>query len=455
MDLKSVRILNLEWNSGRSRDNTIIFLICNYLRMFGIKIEHHSIYDGLWCINKHLPDLFLIANSVGATENTRAMEYAKSRGILGVTLISEGNFQGDENKLSEMIWGWNKKKRLQEDIQMHWSSRTQLITLKMHPELEGRVKVSGGVGFDHCVISRESTEESALRKLVNASGFKRVVGIGCWDFGCAYPEDPRYGLFKSLYSEQTLERYRKDGLKFNEILEQTIRIHKDILFVIKVHPGEMLGDKASGIEGVRELSNVIVTKDEHSIRDCIAVSDVWVVYESTSALEAWLLGKQTCLLNPSGRDFVRETYISDGSPDLSTVDELSSAIEAYYESEQLPGFAVRQTQRDIAIKEIIEYADGLNHVRAGNMILDLLVENEKVSQHNQERFSDCLARLKMKIKWLIYPFYGKYKKNYNYMSDRTKYIPDEVEKYSRILKNEQMRFYARLNMSLEELRAIR
>ena len=43
--------------------------------------------------------------------------------------------------------------------------------------------------------------------------------------------------------------------------------------------------------------------------ESISLSDLWITYESTTALEAWLLGVPTCLLNPSGTDFnFREGY---------------------------------------------------------------------------------------------------------------------------------------------------
>ena len=324
----------------------------------------------------------------------------------------------------------------------------------MHPELRDRIKVSGGVGFDYCVISRGSLDSSTLYNRVDELGFERVIGVGCWDFGCAYPEDPRYGLFASLYPESVLERYRKDGINFNAALEQVVKQYPEILFILKVHPGEMLGDKASGIVGIRGLQNVLVVKDEYSIRDCIAASDFWMVYESTSALEAWLLGKQTCMLNPSGRDFVRESYISEGSPDFMTANEVDAAIRAFYESGKLPGFEERQKQRDIAVKEIIEHDDGLNHVRAGNMILDLLEESTKNLKYKRERFNDRIERWKMRLKWLIYPYYGKFKTNYNHMVDRKKYNQLELHEFSSMLKIEQLRFYQENGLTLNNLRRI-
>lgn len=43
---------------------------------------------------------------------------------------------------------------------------------------------------------------------------------------------------------------------------------------------------------VREYPNVITLQTEENIYDLINVSDLWITFDSTTALEAWLLGKR-------------------------------------------------------------------------------------------------------------------------------------------------------------------
>ena len=90
--MKSIDVVNLEWSTSPSRDRVMATLVCNYLRLHGIFVEESSVYDGYHALNKHRPKLFFITNSVGAQENHELMRYAKARGGLGLSLISEGIF---------------------------------------------------------------------------------------------------------------------------------------------------------------------------------------------------------------------------------------------------------------------------------------------------------------------------------------------------------------------------
>ena len=104
----------------------------------------------------------------------------------------------------------------------------------------------------------------------------------------------------------------------------------------KEHPGNTRGLFESGIAGAEKFPNVLILKKE-SIVDCIAVSDFWITYESTTVIEAWLLGKQTCLLNPTGIDFPRAN-VYKGSPNYPDVPTLQAAIDSFYSTHELPSF---------------------------------------------------------------------------------------------------------------------
>lgn len=165
-----VDVISLEWTTTPMRDRVSATLVCNYLRLQGLTVREASIWDGFQAICEARPRLLFLTNTVGAVENLELMRYAKRRNMLGASLVSEGNLQGDAAYQSEMIWGWNKEKQLHEDINMQWSEFSRESTLALHPELAGRVKVSGGVGFDNYKIADAGHVKDAILSKYQRAG---------------------------------------------------------------------------------------------------------------------------------------------------------------------------------------------------------------------------------------------------------------------------------------------
>lgn len=451
--MRSIDVLNLEWTSTSSRDRVMATLVCNYLRIQGLRVKERSVFDGYHALNELKPRLFFITNTVGAPENLDLMRYAKSRGCLGVSLISEGNFYGGTKFYQEMIWGWNKQKVLVEDLHLQWSERTRAITLQQHPELDDRVRVSGGLGFDNYKISQARPDRAKYLSNWGKNHFEKIIGIGCWDFGCIYPEDSRYPVFGPLYSDVQIQRFRKDGIDFDKILTDVALANPEILFLVKHHPGLLLGHKGAGTIELSKLPNVVIQKNEISILDAISLSDFWLVYESTTAMEAWLLGKQTCLLNPSGRDFPRD-LVNEGSPAYSNSQQLNLAIDNYYESGELPEYSEREANRRRIIQQIIQWDDGLNHVRAGNAILDLLESNSKPTWQS-ETIKQRQGRWKQHVRWVLSPYIYKVRKCYNVWANRKNFVHADLKKLGSDKLQEQLGFYQTKGLTLEQLRQVR
>jgi len=441
---KPLDVLNLEWTSFSSRDRETATLVCNYLRLQGLNVYEATIFDSRRLIEKLHPKIVFISNTVGAPENFNAMKYACSCGAKGVSLISEGNMRPEPEIASQMIWGWNKDRILYEDIHMQWSERSRDITLALHPELRDRVHVSGGVGFDRYKIVPKIPVKSFLEKF-DKKGFDQIIGVGCWDFGQFYPEDQRYASVKSQLSPESIICRRQDGIEFNRILHDIIVDNPNILFLLKEHPGVMLGKKASAIEKLENFSNTLILKNEASISDCLAVSDFWLVYESTTALEAWLFGKQTCLLNPSGPDFPRDEMFR-GSPHYQNTSELQNALDLFYLKNELPGFSEKEIERKVAIKDVIQWDDGLNHVRAGNRILDLLEKMPEKLNSPKHSFLDRVFTVKERLR-----YYGLSRnlKNKNMVFSYYHSNLFSQERYK-----QQMEFYKKLNLDQGDLRNI-
>jgi|GEM_PF-520949 len=448
-----VAVLNLEWASYPCRDRIMATLVCNYLRYQGYSVNEESIFNGYYWINRLRPRVFFITNTIGAKENFEIVKYANGKGLKVISLISEGNFKETKDFVEEFVWGWNKEKIMYEDIHLQWSERTRNLTLKYYPELNSKVRVSGGVGFDIYKILPLPERESFLKKY-GKEKYQKIVGIGCYDFSSYYPHDHRFNIVKKVYSsEAEIIRFRRDRDSFREILSRIIPANPDILFLLKKHPGAPADNFAAGIEGLESLDNVLIIQSQEVIFDCLAVSDFWLVYDSTTALEAWLMDKPTGLINPSGTDFLRDNLYL-GSPNYSTVEELQKAIDEYYRSGNLVGFAEKEPERRKLIKDIVQWDDGLNHVRAGNEIISLL-ENNLTGEYKPEPPDYLVKRLRNRLLWIFSPalkflpkfrFYAERKKNFN-----RKQLRDFQEK----LLKAQIQFYRSRNLSSDKLKKIK
>lgn len=452
--MSKVDVLNLEWVAFPSRDRVMATLVCNYLRIMGYSVHEGSIFDGYSLLNKMKPKIFFICDTRGAYINFELMRYAKRRGIIGASLISEGNFiTSNIEVVDQFIWGWNDGKVLYEDINMQWTERIREVMLARFPELEGHIKVSGGVGFDVYKISSNHMGKKLLLNKYNKRIYDKVIGLGCWDFGVFHTEDPRYSIIRQSYLAEDTKRFIEDQKKFNEFMKDIVSANKDILFLFKEHPGCLGGRKASGIDGLDLLPNVIILKNEESIADCINASDFWLVYESTTALEAWLLGKQTALINPSGTDFVRAN-VYEGSPNYRSTDLLQNAIDAFYISGKLSGFDELNNKRKQIIQDTIQWDDGLNHVRAGNEIISLL-ENSQEIKLRKESFQDRIMRYKQSIAWNLLPYLSHIKRFKVYKERRKNFNEEELARFQKQMMCSQESFYKAKNFDKDELRQIR
>ena len=449
----NIDVLNLEAKSSSSRDRQIVTLVCNYLRYMGYNVTEGYFFNGYHLINKYKPKVLFIANSIGSPINFRLMKYAYYKRILGVSLISEGNFTDGEKSITQFLWGFNKDKILYENIHMQWSERTRSMSLKYFPELKDKIKVSGGTGFDVYKISKNQNKLYFLEKY-NKRKYTKIISIGCWDFGSFYPDDPRYSFNKTKYSQKQINRFREDGKEFNRILKNIISRNKDILFLLKQHPGTHLGKMASAIEGTEKFSNVLILKNEEAVVDCINISDFWMVYTSTTAIESWLLNKQTCLLNPSGTDFPRDPVFK-GSPNYNSIEELQNAIDLFYKIGKLSRFNEKKKDRRKIIRDVIQWDDGLNHVRAGNEIIDLLEKNNllKIKKFTTNQL---LYRCWLMIKWCFSPYLKFIPRiREHYLKYRISFNNDELAQFQRKRMKEQIAFYKKNGLTKSDLRKIK
>jgi surface carbohydrate biosynthesis protein len=444
---KNVDVLNLEWTSTPSRDRQAATLVCNYIRYQGYSVSEKSIFKRYGSFLSTTPRLFFITNTIGAPENLEAMRFAKASGIKGLSLFSEGNFRPGDDFICGFQWGWNNEHVLAEDVTLYWSKRARDMAVEKYPYLAKRSAVCGGVGFDNYKLMQPVDRESFLKKYGKDS-YKKVIGIGLWDFGFTDPRDSRYENNVKLYDPEQFAFFRKDRDRFNAEVIKLISSQPETLFLLKEHPGVLLGHWASGIEGAEKFNNVIILKSEESIVDCIDVSDLWIVYESTTALEAWLMGKKTALLNPSGTDFKRDDLFRGSVPFLSA-DALSSAIQSFYQTNILVGFDESDSIRKKIIADTIQWDDGLNHVRAGNEIIRLLECETK----------SAFARMHVpfnKLFWeKLYWFVGLFSFAPSFLCEHRRIWNDkQMKKYADEKMQAQISFYQSHGLTKADLRNI-
>jgi len=332
------------------------FLNCEFYHALNIDI--HQIY-------KQKPDIILSANTIGSNLYFEISKIAHEQSIPLFALISEGNFRTDG---SFNIWGFNRDKKFYQEYVCCWSERTAEYLKKEVPEASDKIVVTGGTGFDRYSIYEFMNKEEFLKKY-KKQNFSKIIGYAGWAFGKKDHKRGKEELISYFKGDESkliwVEEQRK---KVRDILKDTIENNSDILFILKQHPQENAPERPEPV--INEMSelvhynNVIYLCNEESIHDLISVSDIWTCFESTTALESWLMGKQTIFINPD--PYFNRDSLYKGSALATNYDELQKMIDEFYTSGKIESFysTEKTIVRNQLIKDIIGYGDGMNHIRA-------------------------------------------------------------------------------------------
>jgi surface carbohydrate biosynthesis protein len=345
------------------------FLNCEFFHALNIDI--HEIY-------RLRPDIILQANTIGSNLYFQISKIAHDQNIPVFALISEGNFRTDG---SFDFWGYNRDKVFYQEYVCCWSSRTAEFLRKEVPEAKDKIVVTGGVGFDRYTIYNFLDRDNFLRKY-SSTQFRRVIGYAGWAFGkLDHPRGRNELLFWAKGDERRLTWIEEQRRSVREILRRAIENNPSTLFILKQHPQENSPERSEPVTNeMSELAgykNVLYLSGEESIHDLISVSDIWTCFESTSALESWLMGKQTIFINPD-KEFNRDSLYK-GSALVQNYDEFQKLIDEFYSGGKIPQFFDddKSAMRNELIKEIIGYGDGMNHIRA-SYYLQKTIQNSKV-----------------------------------------------------------------------------
>ncbi len=369
-----VDILNLEWPCS-DRDLHIVTPVLLYLRKkYHITFTTKSIFNGYYYILKYRPKMLLISNFSGDKINHEIVRFAYRCGIKVVSFISEGNVK--KEAVDQFLWGWNSDKKLFVDKIFLWSERSKKLFYSAYPEYEEKFYVTGATGFDRYKLLKFKTKETFLQE--NNLKYKKIVGIAGWGFdhffGSYYQQ--YQAVYLEIYGEKQIQMHRHDLYLLQKIYSQLIQENPDILFILRYHPGTIDFQK-SEFYGLEHYDNVFISNttvnSDYQISDLINISDLWIGYETTTALEAWLLNKTTFLINPSGSDFIREN-IYKGSPVVQSAQEAQNLIDTFFQEGKLELFDTYLHNREKIVNDVIGFGDGKNYQRAGEMIASLLKE---------------------------------------------------------------------------------
>ncbi|MBY7834399.1 hypothetical protein KW463_16285 [Vibrio fluvialis] len=441
MDSK-VEVLNLEWEARSSRDRESATLVCNYLRYQGVSVFEGCIFQGYRLIDSLKPKILFITNSVGAKVNLNIIKYAKSKGIFCITSSSEGNFK--EESVEQFFWGVNREKILYEDRVCLWNKDSMQMSVANYPEYKDRICVSGAIGFDRYRL---------IKPLPRNSRF--TVAMACWNFDFLNSKLPNYGLFNGKkLSKEDMSFFEDDLLLFNKEITSVIKTNQHIDFIIKIHPGCLGGHYYSGVQGLDKYSNVKLVVRDMTITEILQKSDLLISYESTTALEAWLLNVDTVMLNPSGVEFPMREGFHFGQPCVSDAIELNRLIHEKITTGKIKGFEGLTRSRTDIIKNIIRWSDGLNHVRFGNEIINSLSEVDNISPSIYKNSGYFFKKIKQSFSWRFGDYLGL---NSVLFKDIKKYWSSEVlNSLSEERMSQQIYFYEHVvKLTKEELKTLK
>lgn len=427
------------------RDVEIVLPVLIFAEKFlSCSVEFAFVWD-VHAIYRKKPDLVFLPNTVGSPLYFQISKYAHQQGVKVFALISEGNFRTDG---SFDYWGYNTDKQFYQSYVCHWSDRTYQFLKKELPELKDQMVFTGATGFDRYQIYDFSTKEEFLKRR-GLPDYQKIVGYAGWAFGKLSNQQgigELLGFFKG--DEERLKWVEQQMLTVESMLREVIEANSDTLFILKRHPNEanpsIVEEGRNEMNPLKDYPNVLYINDKENIHDLINIADLWMGFETTTALEYWLLKRNpTILLNPDP-DFNRDELFK-GSVIVPDAGALQDVMDEFYTTGTIKAFDEEEKvkARETIIRNTIGYGDGFNHIRAAYYLKKVL---EQSSPRPNFRFSPryfIMYSLLHIGKYLynrrLFLNLPKFKKTvWIFEKYRLKGLPALKEKYSRFLG----RFYA-------------
>ncbi|MEN9997726.1 MAG: hypothetical protein RI922_716 [Bacteroidota bacterium] len=351
--------------SNEARDFYLLAPIIYYLENF----ENYSVsFEFIWDahkIRKKRPDLVILPNSRGHLLYYQVAKYCVENEILVFNHDSEGNFN---SKIDYDFWAYNADRKNLCPIQFTWNQRIKDYLINKYQLSESIVKVSGAPGFDKYAYLKPIDREALLKKH-GYSSFKKVVGYAGWAFGKLYNPEINDVLSNINKPGDTGKKWLEEQRDIVEnALKAAIEKYSDVLFILKKHPRENFEsdyrDSRNEMNQLANYPNVFYLKDEIEIQDLIQISDLWMAFESTSIMEAWLLNIPTLIIN--GDASFNRVDLHTGSLHATNSEEVLKAFDELYSNNNIAYFNGPEVvkKRNAIFSNSIGFADGLNHLRS-------------------------------------------------------------------------------------------
>lgn len=388
--------------SNESRDFHLLIAIIYYLEKYeNFDISFEFIWDA-YKIKTIKPELVVLPNERGSDLYFQVAEYCKNNKILVLSHDSEGNFN---STIDFNFWGYNKLKNIVCPIIYTWNDRIKQFLLTKYKLDEQRFCISGAPGFDKYKYLTKINKADFLKKY-NLEHYTKVVGYAGWAFGKLYNKELPDLLFNINMELDAGKKWLSEQRDLvEECLETAIKTFPNVLFILKKHPRENFEsdfrDSKNEMNQLEHYPNVLYLKDQEEIQDLIQISDLWMAFESTSIMEAWLLNVPTLMINPDP-NFTRSN-IFQGSAIVKNPTQISNALNQFFNdnNDSLYFQPKILEHRNAIIKNSIGFDDGFNHLRVIKAIKPFL-GNIKKSDHYSLKFSFLIKYLLLHIGKVFY-----------------------------------------------------
>jgi hypothetical protein len=353
--------------TGRDAE-AIIPLVWYLQNIFGYSVKYGSMFDAVYLIDKYRPKMLLLNNIAGSEFNVKAADYAYNHGVKVISLTSEGLFKKEE--MDSFIWGNNKNKKINWHKLFVWSERFLALCHNFLPRYKETFDVSGSTGIDFYKLDNFVTRKKILEKY-NKNNYKKVIVYAGFSFS--------YGFDEKWISEYKIPKekinFLRTGLKkTKKILLNLIVNNPNILFILKKHPGEV--NFHMEIEYDWKFKNIIFLENQEQLCNLINISDIYMVFESTSSFEAYALNKHVINLFPvSAIRYRHEAY--KGNCLVKNYIEAQKRIDEFFKTGKIKDFLTKEKIRKELIKNNIANDDGLNSWRTAKKI-DLFIKDQKI-----------------------------------------------------------------------------
>lgn len=360
---KNRTVLFIEWSTNGRDFEIALPLMYFFERYLGWKVIYASIFNLPKLLSTN-PHLIIMSNTTGATENLKMSRLIEQSGIPLYSHISEGMFR--ESDIEEFVWGWNKSEKCFSEISSGvWSKKSFNMAVKHYPTLSDFYHVTGAIGFDKYSIY--STGD------IDRGKYNKVIGYAAFDFNNIKNKKDSFIITRG---KEFYEKVMKKSDEINDILKFIIEKNQDVLFVLKSHPGDGLKEPLE-FRGLKDFNNVKFVGSDFGIVNAISCSDIWLNYNSTTNLEAWLLNKPTISFNTDEELFSSEILF--GSITDSKKLNIQKYIEDFYRNGKIAEFESKEKLRKQLISDYIGFSDGMNHIRFVSFLkkqIDLIERDE-------------------------------------------------------------------------------